>query len=73
MIWMGCVYITVVTPVSSTAVGTSTTAFLTPTMSVSRPRFKAVPRQKIMQVFNVRNTLDLFLKLFKCFINSITF
>lgn len=41
---------TVITPLTSTAVGTSTTAFLTPTITASRPRFKTVPRQKIMQV-----------------------
>lgn len=35
-------------PVS--AVGTSTTAFLTPTITATRPRFKTIPRQKIMQV-----------------------
>ncbi|XP_060563339.1 BRCA2-interacting transcriptional repressor EMSY-like [Ruditapes philippinarum] len=41
---------TVVTPLTSTGVGTSTTAFLTPTITASRPRFKTVPRQKLMQV-----------------------
>ncbi|XP_045200175.2 BRCA2-interacting transcriptional repressor EMSY-like [Mercenaria mercenaria] len=41
---------TVITPLTSSAVGTSTTAFLTPTITASRPRFKTVPRQKLMQV-----------------------
>ncbi|XP_052785000.1 BRCA2-interacting transcriptional repressor EMSY-like [Mya arenaria] len=39
-----------ISQVSSGTIGTSTTAFLTPTISVARPRFKTIPRQKIMQV-----------------------
>ncbi|KAH3805994.1 BRCA2-interacting transcriptional repressor EMSY-like isoform X5 [Dreissena polymorpha] len=35
---------------TAAAVGTSTTAFLTPTISTAKPRFKTVPRQKILQV-----------------------
>ncbi|WAR28157.1 EMSY-like protein [Mya arenaria] len=38
-----------ISQVSSGTIGTSTTAFLTPTISVARPRFKTIPRQKIMQ------------------------
>ena len=35
---------------SQTVTGTSTTAFLTPTISVTRPRYKTIPRQKILQL-----------------------